>query len=267
MEDKFMKEKKVVKIEERIPKLKERRKQRSNRRLIMYVSVFFTLMLFIIYFQSPFSHVQNVEVNGHYFASSEWIISESRLEENVSMWNLGVSGIVERLTAHEAIKSVEVSREWLTTVSLNIEEYERIAYIYNGEGYDPVLTTGDVYTNGSESNQSFVPYDAPVLRGFEDDDIRGEMVNELAETPAALLQRMSDIILDPTENDPYRLTILMNDGFTVSSTVRHFAQRIAPYPSVVEQLDPNVEGIVHMRMNPYFERFDVDEEDEGSDEE
>ncbi|UTR15184.1 FtsQ-type POTRA domain-containing protein [Salipaludibacillus sp. LMS25] len=220
-------------------------------------------MLFIIYFQSSFSHVQNVKVNGNYFASSEWVISESRLEEGVSMWNLGVSGIVDRLTAHEAIKSVEVSREWLTTVHLDIEEYERIAYIFNGDGYDPVLITGDVYTNSSESDH-LVPYDAPVLRGFEDDDIRKEMVNELAETPSALLQRMSDIILEPTENDTYRLTILMNDGFTVSSTVRHFAQRIAPYPSVVEQLDPDVEGIVHMRMNPYFERFDVDEEGEDS---
>ncbi|UTR15185.1 Miff domain-containing protein [Salipaludibacillus sp. LMS25] len=49
-----MKEKKVIKIEERIPKLKERRKQRSNRRLIMYVSVFFYFNAFHYLFSKLF---------------------------------------------------------------------------------------------------------------------------------------------------------------------------------------------------------------------
>ncbi|MCD8509650.1 MAG: hypothetical protein LRY73_07065 [Bacillus sp. (in: Bacteria)] len=36
-----MDHKKIIEIEERIPTLKERRKQRANRRLIVYISMFF----------------------------------------------------------------------------------------------------------------------------------------------------------------------------------------------------------------------------------
>jgi hypothetical protein len=40
---------KVVNIEERIPKIKEQRKQKANRRLITFILLFFTMMLIIIY--------------------------------------------------------------------------------------------------------------------------------------------------------------------------------------------------------------------------
>ncbi|MCE7794698.1 FtsQ-type POTRA domain-containing protein [Salipaludibacillus sp. CUR1] len=254
-----MKEKKVVKIEERIPKLKERRKQKSNRRLIVYVSIFFTLMLLIVYFQSSFSQVQTVNVRGNNLASADWVVNESELLQGVSMWNLGGSELVERLTDHDAINAVEISRDWMNTVVITVTEHERIAYIKDGNSYAPVLVTGEIYDNGG---QRATPFDAPVLRGFEDNQIREEMVNELSQTPSGLRQRISDILLEPLDNDPGRLTILMNDGFVVSSTVTQFSERIAPYPSVVEQLDPEEEGIVHMRMNPYFERFNTEDEEE-----
>ncbi|PYZ93237.1 cell division protein FtsQ [Salipaludibacillus keqinensis] len=255
-----MKERKVVEIEERIPKLKERRKQRTNRRLILYVSVFFTLMLLIIYFQSSFSQVQQVEVQGNAYASSDWIIEESQLLNEVSMWNIGESEVIERVSQHQAIDGVDVSRQWMNTIVLDINEYERIAYFHNGDSYFPVLETGEIYSE--DGTEGITPYDAPILRDFEDEDIRTRMVTQLGQTPSEIRQRMSDIFLDPVENDSSRLTILMNDGFIVSSTVSNFADRISSYPSVVEQLDPDEAGIVHMRMNPYFESFEINEEED-----
>ncbi|WP_416151040.1 cell division protein FtsQ/DivIB [Salipaludibacillus sp. HK11] len=255
-----MKEKKVVEIEDRIPKLKERRKQRTNRRLIFYVSIFFTLMLMIIYFQSSFSKVQQVNVEGNGFASDDWVIERSELLEEVSMWNINENEMVERISEHEAIDFIEISREWLNTVNIAVNEYARVAYIHDSGTYYPVLETGDIYQ--TDNHETFNPHDAPVLHDFENDDIRRTMVHQLVGTQTGIRHRISDIFLDPVENDQQRLTILMNDGFVVSSTVNNFADRISSYPSVVEQLDPEVAGIVHMRMNPYFERFDMDEEED-----
>lgn len=254
-----MKEKKVLEIEERIPKLKERRKQRTNRRLILYVTIFFSLMLLIVYFQSSYSHVQQVEVIGNGYANSEWVVEKSNLLSGVSMWNLDEEGIAARITAHEAIESIQLSKNWLNTVVIEVNEYKHIAYMQVDGAFLPVLETGERYSD--DYAEETVPHDAPILRNFEDDDFRERMANELAQTPAGIFERISDIILEPTENDPTRLTILMNDGFTVSSTIRQFSERISPYPSVVDQLDPEIDGIVHMRMNPYFESFESTEEE------
>lgn len=255
-----MKEKNVIEIEERIPKLKERRKQRTNRRMIFYVTVFFILMLMIIYFQSPLSKVQQVKVEGNGLVSEEWIIEQSQLLEDVSIWNIDEKEVNERITENEVMETVTISREWLNTVRLTVKEFERMAYIKDGDSYVPVLESGDIYV--SENDDRVTPYDAPILHDFYDkEEARKTLVDQLAVTSKGIRQRISDIYLDPVENDPYRLTLFMNDGFVVSSTANDFAERISSYPSIVEQLDPNVEGIVHMRMNPYFESFDNEEEE------
>jgi cell division protein FtsQ len=260
MEERLMKEKKVVEIEERIPKLKELRRQRTNRRLIFYVSVFFILMLMIVYFQSSISQIQQVKIEGNALASDEWISENSQLLNDVSMWNIKENQIIDRITQHEAIEEVTISREWLNTVVLSVNEFKSIAYVHDGNSYLPVLESGDIYV--SEHDYLVTPHDAPILHDFGNEEIRILLVNELADTSKGIRQRISDIYLAPVENDAYRLTLLMNDGFVVSSTANDFAERISSYPSVVEQLDPDVAGIVHMRMNPYFESFDMDMEEE-----
>ncbi|WP_280769077.1 cell division protein FtsQ/DivIB [Salipaludibacillus daqingensis] len=259
-----MKEKKVVEIEERIPKLKERRKQRTNRRLIFYVSIFFFLMLMIVYFQSSFSQIQHLKIEGNVFASDEWIETQSQLLEEVSMWNINESDISKRISEHDAINEVSISREWLNTVVLRVNEFESIAYIRDDQSYLPVLESGEIFDSNQESKVT--PHDAPILHDFENEEARKTMVSQLTETSTGMRNRISDIFLAPVENDPYRLTIFMNDGFVVSSTANNFAERIVSYPSVVEQLDPDVAGIVHMRINPYFERFETEEEEEEEEE-
>ncbi|MGJ9381321.1 cell division protein FtsQ/DivIB [Salipaludibacillus sp. CF4.18] len=254
-----MKEKKVVEIEERIPKLKARRKQRTNRRLILYVSIFFLLMLFIIYFQSSYSHVQQVKVKGNDYANSEWVIEQSGLLDGVSMWNLNEEEVSKKITSHEAVSSIELSREFLNSIIIDVQEYAHIAYVQEENTFFPVLETGEQYSK--DPAQDVVPYDAPVLRNFETEELRVQMASQLSKTPKGIFERISEITLEPTENDPTRITLLMNDGFTVSSTIRDFSVRITPYPAVVDQLDPEIDGIVHMRMNPYFESFEVEEEE------
>ncbi len=48
---------KIVNIEERIPKIKEQRKQKANRRLISFILLFFIMVLIIIYLQTPISKI------------------------------------------------------------------------------------------------------------------------------------------------------------------------------------------------------------------
>ena len=259
-----MSNKTIVDLEERVPTLKERRRQRANRRLITYVSVFFLLMTLVTYFQSSFSDVKSVEVSGNQYVSSQWLIENSHLLTEVSMWRIDEEGIKSDLLTHSNISEISLSRQWPNTVEINVSEFKRVAYIEEEGNFFPLLETGELLTE--EDAQVSSPYDAPIIIGFENTEVKLQMAEELTIVPEALNQRISEIHLSPTENDPLNLVIYMNDGFQVNSTIRRFAERIAPYPSVVEQLDSGIEGIVHMRMNPYFESFEIEEEEEGESE-
>ena len=75
---------KVVTIHERIPSLKDQRKQRANRRLLFFLSFFFLLLLLMVYFQSPLSHVRNITVSGTHFLSEEEVIEYSQMNDGMS---------------------------------------------------------------------------------------------------------------------------------------------------------------------------------------
>ncbi|MBU9712424.1 cell division protein FtsQ/DivIB [Evansella tamaricis] len=259
-----MSNRKVVEIDERIPTLKERRRQRTNRRVIVYVSSFFILMTIVMYFQTSFSHVKKVEVTGNQYVDTEWIIQKAALIPDVSMWRIQEEKIKENISENPEISSVSIMRKWPNTVLLEVDEYERVAYISESSSFYPLLETGVVLTSTNKEVSS--PFDAPILSSFYGEEERTQLANELAIVPVSLRQLISEIHHSPVESDPLRIFLYMNDGFVVSSTIRRFSERITPYPSVVTQLDPEVEGIVHMRMNPYFERFDIEEEEEGESE-
>ena len=51
----------VVSLEDRIPKLKHRRKKRANRRAIMLLVLFFILLILVLYFLSPLSDINKID--------------------------------------------------------------------------------------------------------------------------------------------------------------------------------------------------------------
>ncbi|RXI98100.1 cell division protein FtsQ [Anaerobacillus alkaliphilus] len=260
-----MDQQKVITLEDRIPKLRIQRKQRANRRLIFYLSFFFLLLLTVIYFQSPLSDVKEIVIDGNRYVSDEAIINVSRLEERTSYWGLNKQLIEDEVSSIIEISDVKVQRIFPNTVKITVKEYTRVAYLVAEGKYYPILESGKILDK-EEFSQRF-PTDAPLLIGWKTDDELAEMAAELSYLPESLIHRISEIYFTPVQEDPLRITLYMNDGFQVSSTIRHFSQRIGDYPAIVKELDPNIKGIIHMKMNPYFEQFLDNEEEEESESE
>ncbi|MCM3759353.1 FtsQ-type POTRA domain-containing protein [Alkalihalobacillus oceani] len=256
-----MSKEKVVTINERIPTLKEQRKQRANRRLLFFLSFFFLLLLVMVYFQSPLSHVKNVTVEGNQFVSDEKVVELSGIKGGTSIWNLDKAAIIDRLLDDDEISAASVERKWFNTVNLVVREHARIGYLYANEHYYPILETGRYL---AELPRQEYPADAPLLMNFEQGEALAEMAAELSKVPPQLIERISEIFLTPNESDPLALVLYMTDGNEVHSTIRGFSEKIAPYPSIVSDLDPEKKGILHMRMSPYFEEFVVEEEEDDS---
>ncbi len=256
-----MSDEKVITIHDRIPKLKEQRKQRANRRLIFFLSFFFFLILLVVYFQSPLSHVRSIEVSGNYYIADETILKASNIHVGTSMWNIDKDAEAN-IVAIDEIKSVEIKRVFPTTISINVKEYVRVAYLYEDEKYYPIIETGKFLR---EIGQEEFPADAPILKNWEQGTVVEELATELTKLPDNIGNRISEIYHTPIDSDPLRITLFMNDGYEVHSTVRNFSELISPYPSIVKELGPGKQGIIHMRMSPYFEEYNTEEaiESEG----
>ncbi|WP_147802406.1 cell division protein FtsQ/DivIB [Alkalicoccus halolimnae] len=251
-----MADKTVVDMQDKLPQLKEQRKQRSRRRFIVYVSIFLILIAVMVYLQSGFSNVKSIEVTGAETMGDSEVIALSELNHEVNIWSLNKEDRTERIESHDAVTDASISRGWFNKVIIHIEEYKVIASVSQNEGKPlPVLENGKLYDSAEVKIGS-----VPLLRDFEDAALIEETAMELGKMSESLRGRISEVIYNPDESNPDRVTVLMNDGWTVSSTIRAFAERMEPYPTIVQQLEPDQEGIIHMRLNPYFESFREEED-------
>lgn len=253
-----MANRKIVDMEDKLPQLQKQRKMRAKRRFILYLSVFIFLIGAILYFQTGISDVHRVQVNGNDTISEEEIINLSNITSEVKMWNLSAEERAAEIENHEAVSSVSIQRSWPTTVVISVEEHEITAFLVDEETITPVLSTGTLYQE-AEGKAG----EAPMLHGFGNERIIETAAQELNQMSGPVKERISDIIYDPAENDNGRITVLMNDGNTVSSTLNDFSTRMESYPSVAQQIDEDAEGIIHMRVNPYFESFEAPEQEES----
>lgn len=245
-----MSKKKVVSIEDRIPKLKQARKRKANRRLIFYLSIFFILISIIVYLQSPLSHIKYIHVVGNSLVSTEDILAKSELTKQTNIWSVDrekTKQIIEELTVVEEAK---VIRKLPWTIEIHISEYERVGYVKDHEVYLPILGNGETLP--------FVDKplgDAPLLIGFSDESYLNRMATQLGHLSKPILNLISEIHWNPIEENPNKIILYMNDGFIVNSSIRDFAQKMEVYPSITAQLDPNEKGIIHIGVGAYFEKF------------
>ncbi|WP_412674495.1 FtsQ-type POTRA domain-containing protein [Aeribacillus composti] len=96
-----MEKEKIVSIEDRIPKLKQQRKQKANRRFILFILTFSLLILLIIYLETPLSKVKNVEVSGNVNVPSDEIISLSGIDQQTNFWSVNKEKTIKALKKHK----------------------------------------------------------------------------------------------------------------------------------------------------------------------
>ncbi|MGI8315031.1 cell division protein FtsQ/DivIB [Halobacillus mangrovi] len=255
-----MEERKIVSIEDRIPKLKQTRKKKANRRLIVYLTILFLLIATVVYLQSPLSDVREVVVKGQQHVSEEEIQEISKITKDTNIWQVESDKIKKRLESHNEITFADVNRKFPSTVQIEVEEAERIGYVKENGEFRPILE------NGTElkSTSPLPGGDAPILAGFNKPTYLKEMSQELKELPDSVSSLISEIHWEPKEDNPYQIRLYMTDGYQVLASIRTFSSKMPAYPSIVSQLDEGLEGIIHIDVGAYFEEFTEAEQEQQS---
>ncbi|MCH1623872.1 cell division protein FtsQ/DivIB [Ferdinandcohnia quinoae] len=246
---------KVITIEDRIPKLKQRRKQKANRRLILYLFIFFLLLAGILYFQSPLSKIGTISVKGNVYISDDEIIDFSGLKIGTSYWGVNKEETIDLLKTHKEIKSVHMDTILPNHIILNINEYKRIAYISRDGHFLPVVENGKIIESNEDS--SVYPMDAPILVKWDDKGIK-LISAELSKVPEEISNLISEIHYTPTDYDSLHITLYMNNGYEVRASVRNFAKNILTYPSIISELDPTLKGYIELDVVPTFKPYKIE---------
>jgi cell division protein FtsQ len=248
---------KIVALEDRIPKLKEQRRRKANRRLILLLILFFAIIAIVAYTQSPLSHVKTIVVKGNEVYSSSKIINSMGISTKTNIWKVNNSAIATHLKQLAEIKKANISVQWPNTVLVEVKEYKRIAYLEKEKSYFPIIETGKILKDRKILEP---PVNSPILFEFKQGPVLDEMITSLQSLPAEILNSISEVHYTPKKTDQYHISLFMNDGFEVSATLRSFTEKMAHYPSIISQLDPNKKGIIDLEVGSFFKAFDSNEE-------
>jgi cell division protein FtsQ len=246
----------IVSIEERIPKLKQMRKKKANRRLIGLLAFFFLLIICVLYFISPLSQIRQIVVKGNKYIQDEKIIELSGIQKKDSMWKVDKEASTKNIKNFPEIKSATVKVSLPNTVQIVVEEYERVAYLVNDSKFYPVLSSGEILPVLKNDD---IPVYAPVLIGFAKGEELNQIIEELDKLPEEISNSISEVYFEPKETDKYHIKIYMNDGYEVLASSRTLSEKLVHYPYIVNQLDPNVKGVIDLEVGSYFRAYGVDE--------
>lgn len=253
-----MNKKQIVSIEDRIPKLKQARKKKTNRRLIFYLSIFFFLISIIVYLQSPLSHVRTIDVTGNSSVDEEEVIKQSGLKRDTNIWTINKTKIKKQISENPIVDSVKISRKFPWTVKIELKEHQRVGYVKKDDYFHPITGNGTALP----AKQKSLSGDAPILLDFTDKTYLQKMTGELEKLPKGIFNLISEIYWRPGEDNKNKIMLFMNDGFVVEATLRDFAEKMQVYPSIASQLDTDSKGIIHIGVGAYFETFEDEQPDE-----
>lgn len=250
---------KIVALEDRIPKLKEQRRRKANKRLILLLFLFFTMIAVVAYVQSPLSHVKKITIKGNEMLSTDEIISETGIKkEETNIWSIKKKEIAKELQELSEINKAEVMMYWPNSIIINIQERKKVAYVENENSYFPVMENGKVL---KDRQLTEIPVNAPILFKFNEGAILNEMIAELDKLPDEILNSISEIHYSPKKTDDYHISLFMNDGFEVSATMRSFSDKMVHYPSIISQLDPSQKGIIDLEVGSFFKAYETEVEE------
>ena len=254
----FEVDKNLVSLEDRIPKLKQMRKKKANRRLIGLLAIFFLLIFSIIYLQSPLSKIQSIQVEGNRYLTDNEIIKQSKLELNDNIWEMKRDKIETTIKKHPEIKDVSLQRKFPNHINIKVTEYKHTAYVQKGKEYYPVLSNGKIL----DKKLTHIPDSGPLLVSFKEGDPLEVVIEQLEEMSEEVMNSISEIHHNPSKTDKTKVTLYMNDGYEVTASGETLANKLVHYAAIVSQLEDGSKGIIDLEVGSYFHSYKTDTKNE-----
>ena len=202
---------------------------------------------------SPYGKVKDIYVEGAEAVPEQSIIDASDITGKLitffAVWN------DEKIDAYitttlPQVKTAEVTLRGMNDVTIHVTEHETIAYVYSGGSYYNVLENGTV-----ADTELKVPIgNNPIITSFEMNQNLEDLLEQYMQLTDSVQNSISEIKYTGTEENPYAITVYMNDGNEVKAILPSLAEKILYYPDIVSQLG-ETKGTIDLEVGVYFTPF------------
>ncbi|WP_158299479.1 cell division protein FtsQ/DivIB [Paenibacillus antri] len=242
----------------------ERPRRRGNRKLLFFLFVFFVALLGVLFFQSSFSKIHQIEVEGNRLLTKEQIIEAAGIAVGDHFFAVSGGEIDERVSRLGAAEQVTTAKRFPGMVTIIVKEYPVVAL--------ELTDTGDIA--GILTNATSVPYgnvenaaSRPILSGWEDADLKRRLTETLASIETEHLQDVSEIRPSPTDSFPDRIVLYTRSKYEVVTRISYLKEKISLLDDYVYDLrnEDRTSGRIVLMDTNYAEALEEETEQPSSD--
>lgn len=245
-----------------IPPFREKkmRKRRVNRWAIGFIMLFFVSMLVLLFFQSPFSKIRHIVIDGNVTLDQHEILDQVSLTTGLQFFEWDREAAARRLMENEQVKDVVVTKSFPGKITIKVTEWPRVAFWLQTEG-DIVQSLRPVLENGTILSEPWTgQVDKPLLRGWKNKSDIQAMSEQLARVDPEILRSLSEIHPQQSDTYPDEVRVFTDEGNEIRTRISTFKDTISQYRYFIE---PGKKGIVHMTYSNDFGWFEPYEKEEA----
>lgn len=249
--------------ENTIPAIKAAKKPgRSSRKLLSLLLLFFITLLVILFFQSSMSKISEIRISGNELVSKEEIGKAAGIAPGDHFFTAQTGKIRKQVESLRIVESAEVSKTFPGLITIQIKEYQRVAFQLASDGTKEVLLADGTALPvlGSAGN---LPFDMPVLSGWSNDDpLKAKLCAALAAIHPRLLSDISEIKPASSAAYPDKIKLYTRSMFEVYTTIDYLSGNIEYLGYITNELkdEGKNSGTITMLEQVRYAPFDSDKQ-------
>ena len=195
----------------------------------------FIILLLSIYLLSPLATMKHIEVIGTVHTSAEQVKEASGIRDSdytISLL-LNKDKYAEMVKSNHWIESAKITYQFPVHFTIEVKEFEIVAYSVSGDSYYPILSSGSVESTAVTADSLPEKY-ISVL--FNDEEQIKSLISQLNEVSPEIKQEIEKIELAPSKVTSDLLKITMYDTDEILVPLSELGKKLPYYSKIKPQL-------------------------------
>ena len=195
----------------------------------------FIILFLSIYLLSPLATMKHIEVTGTVQTSSDQVKEASGIRDSdytISLL-LNKDKHAEMVKSNHWIESAKIVYQFPVHFTIEVKEFEIVAYSVSGDNYYPILSSGSIESTAVSSDNLPEKY-ISVL--FNDEEQIKTLISQLNEVSPEIKQEIEKIELAPSKVTSDLLKITMYDTDEILVPLSELGKKLPYYSKIKPQL-------------------------------
>ena len=198
------------------------------------------VLLFSVYLLTPLSTIKNIEVKGNSNTQADDIKQASGIQDSdyTLALLLDKETYAERIKSNHWIESAKIDYQFPTNFTIEVKEFDIVAYYVSGEEHYPILSSGTVESTPVDRLNLPETY---LTVTFNDEQQVKELIKGLSTISEDIKSQIQKIELAPSKATADLLKITMLDTDEILVPLSELSKKLPYYSKIKPQLsEPSV---------------------------